>query len=252
MDLFSLIACALILGLASFIQSAVGFAYALFATPLLVWIGIPLQQVIVIVAVGSIIQSLVGVKTLHAAVPWKTVILSVLLNFTGLTGGLLILRRIIRMDFRYILLTVGAAVCMLVLMQLLFRIKPVTKVHWAYTVLAFSLSGVFSGTVGMGGPPMVLWVMAHDWNPAKVKGFYFANFMLFIPVMIVMMYLLPGFGPLNRPVLTALAFFPVIVTGGFLGLRASRKMSSGTLYHLTSVFLLLTGVSAMISAWARF
>jgi len=109
MDLFSLIACALILGLASFIQSAVGFAYALFATPLLVWIGIPLQQVIVIVAVGSIIQSLVGVKTLHAAVPWKTVILSVLLNFTGLTGGLLILRRIIRMDFRYILLTVGAA-----------------------------------------------------------------------------------------------------------------------------------------------
>jgi hypothetical protein len=104
----------------------------------------------------------------------------------------------------------------------------------------------------MGGPPMVLWVMAHDWTPAKIRGFYFANFLTFIPVMIGLMYALPEFGSLKRPVLIALAFAPVIGLGSYVGLKIGNRMSSVTLYNLTCIFLLITGISAIVSSLLAF
>ncbi|MEN6323617.1 MAG: sulfite exporter TauE/SafE family protein [Proteiniphilum sp.] len=249
MDTIStIIFCGLILSLASMIQAAVGFAYALFATPLLVWLGIPLHQVIVMVSVGSLLQSVAGVRSLHASIPWKEVGIATALSIVGLIAGLFILRQIISLDSRYILMIVGIALSVLVLVQLLFKPRQVDKVRWPYTILAFLLSGVFSGTIGMGGPPLVLWVMAHDWEPAKIKGFYFASFLLFIPIMIFFMAVLPGFGSLSKPILFSLAFFPLIYAGSLIGLKIGNRLSKRKLYVVTSVFLLLTGISTIISA----
>ncbi len=249
MDTFSaIIFCGIILCLAAMIQAAVGFAYALFATPLLVWIGIPLHQVIVMVSVGSLLQSVAGVRSLHASIPWKEVGMATALSIVGLIAGLIILRQIISLDPRYILMIVGTALSVLVVVQLIFKPRQVDKVKWPYTVLAFLLSGVFSGTIGMGGPPLVLWVMAHDWEPAKIKGFYFASFLLFIPIMIVLMAILPGFGPLSKPILLSLAYFPLIYAGSLVGLKIGNQLSRRKLYVVTCIFLFITGISTIISA----
>ena len=248
MDAFTIIACGMILCIAAMIQATVGFAYALFATPLLVWIGIPLQQAIVIVSIGSMIQSVAGVRSLHALIPWKDALTATALSIIFLLIGLFILKKLIALDSRYILFTVGSALCLLVLFQLLYKPQPVTKIHWVYTALAFSLSGIFSGTVGMGGPPLVLWVMAHDWAPAKMRGFYFANFLTFIPIMIGLMCVLPGFGSMKKPVLTGLAFAPVIYLGSLVGMMIGDRISKKRLYNLTCIFLLATGISAMIAS----
>ena len=40
--------------------------------------------------------------------------------------------------------------------------------------LTFTGSGVLAGLCGMGGPPLVLWAMAHDWPTQRIRGFLFA------------------------------------------------------------------------------
>lgn len=248
MDITTIIICGLTLFSAAILQSAVGFGYALFATPILVWSGIPLQEVIVIIAMGTFIQSAAGVRSLREHIPWKHALTATALRVVWLIIGLLILKKLILLDVRYILFTVGSVVVLLVLLQLIFKPKPVEKIHWAYTFLAFSSSGIFAGTLGMGGPPLVLWVMAHDWPQEKTRAFYFATFLTFIPILILLMRILPGFGPLTKPIVTGLAFSPVIYAGSLLGLLIGKRMSKKRLYLLTCIFLMAMGVSAMLSS----
>lgn len=248
MDIFTIIICGLTLYTAAIIQSSVGFGYALFATPLLVWSSIPLQEVIVIIAIGTFIQSAAGVRNLRSHIPWKQALVATALRVVWLVVGLLVLKKLITLDLKYILFTVGSVICLLVVVQLIFKPKPGAKIHWIYTALAFSASGIFAGTLGMGGPPLVLWVMAHDWQSQKTRGFYFATFLTFIPILIFLMSVLPGFGPLTRPIITGLAFFPVIYAGSLIGLLIGNRMSKSRLYNLTCFFLIAMGISAMVSA----
>jgi len=52
-------------------QSAVGFGSALFAAPVLVLIGIPLPNVIAMVATCSMLQATVGAYKLRKSIPWS-------------------------------------------------------------------------------------------------------------------------------------------------------------------------------------
>lgn len=237
-----------VLAFSAVIQSSVGFGYALFATPLLVWLGIPLQKVVVVVAIGSVIQSVFGVRRLHASIPWKEAWTATALRIVWLLAGLLILKKLITLDSGKIRFVVGAILCLLVGLRVFLRPVPVPKVHWFHTAIAFSASGLLAGMVGMGGPPLVLWTMAHDWPPEKIRGFYFATFMTFIPIMVGLMCVLPWFGPLGSSILTGLAFAPAVYLGSRVGLAIGGRLSSQRLYVLTCICLMATGISAMASS----
>lgn len=246
MDLTTIILTGTVLGMAAVVQGAVGFGYALFATPLLVWLGLPLERVIVLVAVGSMTQSLFGVHRLHASIPWRLAWGATAFRVVWLVVGLFILKNLITLDPRHIRFAVGAILCLLVCIQVVWTPKPVERVHWICTATAFSASGLLAGIVGMGGPPLVLWTMAHDWPPEKIRGFYFATFLTFIPIMIGMMCLLPWFGPLWISVLTGFAFAPLIYLGSRVGLALGHRLSKKRLSALARACLMATGISAMV------
>jgi uncharacterized membrane protein YfcA len=250
MELTLTILTGLVLGAAAMVQASVGFGFALFATPLLVWLGIPLQKVIVMVAIGSLTQSVFGVRELRSSIPWRQVWSATLLRIVWLLAGLVILKSLITLDPAKIRFFVGAVLCVLVGIRMLWNPVPVQKIHWLYTFGAFSASGLLAGMVGMGGPPLVFWAMAHDWPPEKIRGFYFATFMTFIPVMVLLMCFLPWFGPLGRAVWTGLAFAPAVYLGSRMGLVAGARLSKQRLYTLTCICLLATGISAMVSSVA--
>lgn len=246
MNLTMIILAGSILGAAAVVQSAVGFGYALFASPLLVWIGIPIHQVVVMVAVGSLIQSLIGARRLRASIPWSPIWKAMIFRIAGLLAGLFILRMLMGLDARWIRFSVGAALCLLVVIQAVWKPRPSGKSHRLGTIAAFSASGLLAGTVGMGGPPLVLWVMSQDWPPDKIRGFYFAAFLTFIPILIGMMLILPWFGPLGGPLLTGLAFAPAIYCGSRVGLFLGGRLSKPRLLVLTRICLIATGLSAML------
>ena len=49
-------------------------------------------------------------------------------------------------------------------------------------LLAGMASGYMAGAFGMGGPPLVLWTMAHDWPAKKSRAFLWSNYLVFMPI----------------------------------------------------------------------
>lgn len=69
MPLLEIIMVGVIIFLGGMVQSVIGFGYALFATPLLLLLDIPLPDIIILVSTSSMLQSVIGVKKLNEDVP---------------------------------------------------------------------------------------------------------------------------------------------------------------------------------------
>ncbi len=226
-------------------QSAVGFAYALFATPLLVLIGIPLPSTIVIVATCSLVQSIFGALHLRAHSPWRIAAVALVIRLSATAIGILWLKRLATLPMDDIRLIVGVVLCLLVTVQWLIRVKPADHLHPAWAGLAFTSSGLLSGLVGMGGPPLVLWAMGHNWSNEKTRGFLFTVFMVSLPAQLVMLYFTFGRAVLTD-LRTGLFLSPVVVLGAVIGMPIGNRLSRGTLRNIAYVILLILGLIAVI------
>lgn len=244
-NILTIVAAACVLCLASTVQSAIGFAYALVATPLLIWIGIPLPNVVTIVAVCSFIQAVIGARRLRASVPWRLALITTVVRVGMLFVGLLILRQISELDTGNIRLVVGVVLCLLVITQLVGKVRPVEKIHWLWGALAFSTSGLLAGACGMGGPPLVLWAISHNWPAEKIRGFLFTVFAGSIPIQIILLYFTFGMDIL-RSTITALLLAPVVFFGAAIGLPLGNRLSKPVLSGIVYVTLFVIGLCSII------
>jgi uncharacterized membrane protein YfcA len=232
---------------ASILQGMAGFGLSLFATPLLVWIGLPLPGAIAFVALSSLLLSAAGTHHLRADVPWRIVLEATAVRTLFLAVGLLLLTRVARAPITQVKLVLGIAICALVILQAVWRPRPAASLHWGWAGLAFSTSGILAGLFAMGGPPLVLWTIAHDWSSAKTRGFLFATFTLAIPVQIALLFatfgrsLLPHFG-------LALLLLPVVLAGSLVGIPLGNRLKKGPLTMLAYAILLAIGVSCIMPA----
>jgi uncharacterized membrane protein YfcA len=245
MEILDIILAGVIICLAGMAQSAVGFGYGLFATPLLVWIGLPLPSVITLVLTCSMIQSAMGARKLHPAVPWRLSLTTTAIRLAGVIVGLLLLKRLVALKMDHIRAVIGGILCLLVAIQFLWRPHPVKTMHWGWGGFAFIGSGLLAGLCGMGGPPLVIWSMAHDWSTEKTRGFLFAVFATSIPVQIVLLGLTFGTSILWNAALGA-AFLPLIYLGAVIGLPIGNRMAKDKLRRIAYVILLLIGVMGVV------
>lgn len=233
-----------IIWMASVIQSAVGFAYALFATPLLIWLGTPLPRAIAIVAMCSFLQASIGSRQLRASVPWRFAISAITIRIVGTVLGISLLKQLAIQSRSDIKLVVGCILCVLVIFQLVCRIQPRDAVHWLWGGLAFSASGVLTGVCGMGGPPMVLWSLAHKWSVEKTRGFLFVVAAASIPFQIFLLYISFGVDIL-RGILIALLAAPAVFLGAKIGMPIGNQMSKNVLNRIVYLILLVVGISSV-------
>ncbi len=245
MSVPDIVVAAGVLCLASTIQSAIGFGYALVATPLLIRTGIPLPNAITLVAVCSFVQSVVGARHLRASVPWRLVLIAITVRVGTLIIGLLILRQIAELDTHAIRFVVGVVLCLLVMSQLVGKVRPVETVYWLWGALAFGTSGLLAGVCGMGGPPLVLWAMHHDWPTEKIRGFLFAVFAASIPIQIVLLYFTFGIDIFLSTV-TALLLAPAAFLGAAIGLPLGNRLPKPVLSGIVYAILLVIGLSSII------
>lgn len=251
MNLWTYALAGVIIGLAGMAQSAVGFGYALFATPLLVWIGLPLEQTVALVATCSLIQAAIGARRLRADTPWRMSLTATAVRMVGVGIGTFGLMRLTTLDPARVRLAVGALLCLLVAVQFCWRPKPVATSHWGWAALAFSASGLLSGIAGMGGPPLVLWAMAHTWSSHKTRGFLFAVFLTAIPLQLVLLIFTFDSARILRAILIGFAFSPLVYLGTQAGLSIGHRISMERLRLVAYLFLLAIGLSAVVPALFR-
>ncbi|MFA6929522.1 MAG: TSUP family transporter [Lentisphaeria bacterium] len=250
MDILQIIWIGVVVFLAGMLQSAIGFGFALFATPLLILLGLPLPSVIVLVSTCSMTQSTLGAVKLRHEVPWRLSLLATVVRCLSVVAGLFLLKKLLGFSTVQIRMAIGSILCLLVILQIFYHPIPRPRIHWIWGGLAFIGSGLLSGICGMGGPPLVLWVMAHDWNNQKSRAFLFATFAAAVPVQIALMGLNFGRSILGSIAL-GLLMLPLIYLGSSIGLPIGNRMSKERLRKVAYAVLLIIGISAIVPAFLQ-
>jgi hypothetical protein len=143
---------------------------------------------------------------------------------------------------------VGVIVLVIVAVQRAWRALPQERLHPAWEWLAFGLGGFLLGFCGMGGPPMVLWVLAHNWPMNRARGFLFYIFATGLVPQALLLWLFFGVEVLDAMLLAAAAL-PAVLAGLWFGLYLSRLVPDRVLRSLGVAILILIAVSAILTPY---
>ena len=243
METWQYLGIGLALFLGSAVQSAVGFAFGLFSITILLLMGLPPSQAIPLVAIGALVQTGVSVWMHRAELRWRAIAAMAALGIAFQPVGVWLLQQLDTHARAWIKPAFGIILLVVVLAQWLIRPRPHPKVHWSWGVLAMATGGTLMGLAGMGGPPIVLWVMAHDWSSQRSRATLWCFFLCMIPTNLLFFY--HRFGP---PVLESIglgaAYLPVVLLGIAPGLWLGRRIPKPQLRRITFILLVV------IAAWA--
>lgn len=236
---------ALILFAGGFLQGAVGFGYGMLCIPLLMVSGHALSESIVLVYDGVLIQLAVGLYRCRGSIRWGDVLPASLYRLAGLPVGIFGLTYLDASERDTARQVVGAVVLIALLLLIFFRPKPRERLHHGWTVLAFLTSGFSAGFVGMGGPPAVLYVMAHKWSTKESLGFFFALFALLLPFNLALLFYAFG-SSVIEVFLAGLLYVPLVFIGSSLGTHFGLLLPKPVLKKIAYLILFCVAVSSIM------
>jgi len=227
------------------LQGAVGFGAGMFAIPLMVWAGVGLPESIAVTLGGVVVQTGWNLYRYRDHVRVRDTLPLFFLRVLTLPVGIVLLGVLVSFGQARVKQVIGGVLLMILIFQWLLKVGPRERVAWGWTVLAGCASGLTAGLVGMGGPPAVLWVMAHDWPAKQARAFLWATFLMLTPVNAVLLAWKFG-GGIWGPVLLGLCLAPLVVLGSEAGMRAGALMSRQRLRVAAFGLLLLLALASLL------
>lgn len=227
---------------AGFVQSSIGFGFAIVALPFLVMI-LPLQQSVAILSVLGTCCYIQNTYKLRAHIDFKIVYVPLIASIVG---------RIIGMQFlmgakaEYIKILLGFSFIVIAIYFAFYK----SRIKVKYTVkngLIFGfISGIFGGMFNISGPPIVLYYMAG--NLPKEK--YMANLQLYFALATAFSVILHiSYGNVT---LSTLSFSAIgllgVAAGSAFGLKVFHKMNVNAFNSAVYIFLALSGVYTVITS----
>jgi len=237
---------ALLLG--ATLQGAIGFAFGMLAIPIMVWAGVPVEMAVVVLLVMGVVQTSGNLWRLRAHIEFRATVPLAVFRILSLPLGLWVLSLLADAGKDTAKQAVGVMIGLALLIQWLGKVKPREPLHPVWTPIAGVFSGTMSGAVGMGGPPLVMWVMAHNWEPRRARVFLWVCFLQLMPVQIALM-LVFFFEQTAAAIPTALAFTPVVLVGAMVGGHLGGKLSKQRLRAAAMAVLALIAVTSIVEPW---
>lgn len=240
-----------VLSVGIFVQSAAGFAAGMLIVPTLLWMGYLIPEASIALLVATIPQNIYGVYSLRDSIEPKRMVWPAFARIGFFPLGIVALIAIEQaFDLVRIRQIVGAVVLAATLATMWFHPTPRQKLSPVWSWIAFPISGFLQGLVGMGGPAMVFWVSAHDWNTRQIRGFLFGMYLVSIfPAMAILFY---SFGDrLVDPAIAACVSIPFLLLVTWLGLKFGNWLGRKRLRRVTLGLLLMMGILGLASPWIR-
>jgi uncharacterized protein len=240
----------LILFASSVVQGAVGFASGLFGIPLLMLTGITLPDAVAISLVAAAVQNIVATWQLRSQIDYRATLRPTLIRFAFLPLGIWALHLVGEGNKDLANQIVGLVIVGIIILQLATNVQPQPRLHVAWEWLAFSAGGFLLGLCGMGGPPMALWVLAHDWPMNRARGFLYFIFATGVVPQGLLLWL--AFGkPILAAMLLGLVALPAVLLGLWLGLYLGKLIPDRLLRLLSLLLLLIIATSAIVSPFLQ-
>jgi len=232
------------------VQSAVGFAFSLFSNTLFLLAGIPLPETILLSALGSALQRTVMTFNLWQHVEWRKVIPLRAVCAITLPIGIFTLRHFANLDTNIIKIAMGLLVLTILTIQIVWRVNPKPHLHWAWGVVAATTSGFLNGVSNNGGPPLILWVHAHDWPPGRSRVTTMAITMLLTPLQLALLFFAFGRG-ITPPMAQIYMLIPAILIGTAIGLNIGKHLSRSRLRLIALTLLAIISITAIAEPLLR-
>ncbi|MEM8873423.1 MAG: sulfite exporter TauE/SafE family protein [Planctomycetota bacterium] len=225
----------------AFVQGAIGFAFVLLVTPLLIALGMSLPQTIAIGLVCVVVQTALSCWQARGELPWRDVGTVIGWRLLGLPLGIAALTKLAVSDPQIVKQVVGAALLLAVALLAVARPRPAEHVPIWATATAGTSSGFLAGLTGMGGPPLVLWLTLRDWPTRRTRGFLWLSFVLMIPVQFVLLaWQFPT--DTRTGAIYGLAALPVVAGASFIGVRAGDRLPRERLRQVMLGVLVVLGL----------
>lgn len=245
--LWQLIGSGFVLLLGALLQSTVGFGTGILSIPLLLWLNWRLPQAIAMMLPIIVLQTGYSCWRHRADIPWRAVGRFTVFRHLGLPFGMLSLRWLDASGRE----TVQATVGIIVLVALAANSLRQTRLHevgWPGTAGAGILSGWLAGMVGMGAPPLVFWLLAHDWTRLRSQTFLWMTILSMIPAQ--MGLLIYDWGALaGKSILLGTALAPFGFVGSTIGLHLGRKLSQRRARQAMAGLLACVAVYSILEPW---
>jgi len=239
-------AVSLVLFASSVVQGSIGFAAGLFGTPLLVLCGVSFPDAVAISLIAAVAQNVIPAWQLRREIDFRAALRPTLIRLATLPLGTFALSLVGRESKDVASQVVGVIVIAIVIVQRAIRVAPQPRLAPAWEFLAFGMGGFLLGLCGMGGPAMVLWVLAHDWPMNRARAFLFYIFCTGIPPQALLLWLFFGSEILDA-MLLGLAALPAVLIGLYFGLFLSRLFPDSILRGASLAVLIVIAVSAIVT-----
>ncbi len=229
----------IVLFLAAFIHGLAGFAFALFAVPLLslFW---PLKEVVPLMALLGFIVNAVLLASLKKYFQVYRVFSLSVGAIPGVIIGAIFLSKAPEIQLKIILGITLIGYGSWGLINL--RPKIILSEKWGY-IFGF-LAGALGAALNTPGPPVVVYVTLKGWPKDEVKSTLQGYFLILL-VGIIMAHLSKGLIT-RQTFIRFLEFCPAVLIGIFLGHSLYHRLTIGVYFRILYLLLILTGLLAFI------
>lgn len=227
----------IIILIASILQTSTGFGFSIMATPFLL-LMFEAREAIQINLILSLVISCALILKVR-----KDVDIGILKRFiSGSLIGLAIgISIFLAMDMTW--LKLGVSILILILTALLmlhFRIKQTKNRDF----LIGGLSGALTTSIGMPGPPILLYFSGTNMSKEKLRGTTLAFYLFIYSISLVIQVIFAG---TNKVIwLSSLQALPLVIIGLFLGQILFKWINQTVFRILTYVLLVFTGVYLLV------
>jgi uncharacterized membrane protein YfcA len=231
----------LIIFFASLVQGATGFGFGVIAIPLLTTFYLSPEIALPLSATTAVTQSLYGVIRFRKIIEIREILLLSLYCNIGMVLGVLTLRLVTGFNENLFGIIIGVILLALVLVKTFLKIEPRDEIPRYWGVAALSVGGFICGLAGVGGPVIVLWVLAHKWNNDRIRVTLWSVFLLMTILQIIVYCFVFG-NAAFRGFLSGLLIIPVVLVASFAGVLIGNKLNRRTLNIVITVITVLIAV----------
>lgn len=237
MDIFIFIFIILV---ASILQTSTGFGFSILATPFLLLLFKPMEA-IQINLILSLVISLALIIKIKKDIDYGILKRFIIGSTSGLPIGIMLF---LVLDLKNLMLGISLIILVLTLLLILkFRITQTRRKD----IVVGGLSGMLTSSIGMPGPPLLLYFSGTDTEKSKLRGTTLA-FYLFIYLMSLIIQII--FTGTNKTIwISSMYALPVVFIGLFLGQILFKSISQNFFRIFTYIILLFTGIYMLIEGW---
>lgn len=225
--------------LAAILQTSTGFGFSILATPLLLFLYEPAEAVQINMVLALVISAAL-IMTIREDVDYGTLKRFIAGSSVGLFIGIAFF---IWFDINSLKLFIGLVILLLTIL-LIFKVRMMKTGR--KDMIVGGISGSLTTSIGMPGPPLLLYFSGTDGSKTSVRSttLAFTLYIYFISLVVQMIFV----GTSGTVWKSSLWGLPVVLIGLYLGQVLFSWISQRVFRIITYVILFTTGITLLLDS----